>query len=64
MTRYNSLVLIDNGDIEVTATDETGTLPMEIKDGNTYGIQFHPESIGSPNGMQVLSEFLNRAAHY
>jgi len=64
MTRYNSLVLIGDGDIEVTATDETGTLPMEIKDGNTYGVQFHPESIGSPNGMQVLSEFLNRAAHY
>ena len=63
MTRYNSLVLSGKGNIEVTATDETGTLPMEIQDGNAYGVQFHPESIGSPNGMAVLEEFLIRASH-
>ncbi len=63
MTRYNSLVLSGEGEIRVTATDETGALPMEIRDGNTYGVQFHPESIGSPNGMAVLEEFLNRASH-
>jgi anthranilate synthase component 1 len=63
MTRYNSLVLSGEGDLLVTATDETGTLPMEIRDGNTYGVQFHPESIGSQNGMAVLEEFLNRVAH-
>ena len=63
MTRYNLLVLRGNGGIAVTATDETGTLPMEIRDGNTYGVQFHPESIGSQNGMAVLEEFLNRVAH-
>ena len=63
MTRYNSLVLRGDGDILVTANDETGTLPMEIRDGNTYGLQFHPESIGSSGGMEVLSEFLRRVAH-
>lgn len=63
MTRYNSLVLRGKGDISVTANDETGTLPMEIRDGNTYGLQFHPESIGSVGGMEVLSEFLRRVAH-
>lgn len=63
MTRYNSLVLSGKGNLEVTATDETGTLPMEIQDGNAYGVQFHPESIGSPNGMAVLEEFLIRASH-
>jgi anthranilate/para-aminobenzoate synthase component II len=62
MTRYNSLVLRGEG-ISVTANDETGTLPMEIRDGNTYGLQFHPESIGSEGGMEVLSEFLHRVAH-
>ena len=36
---------------------------MEIKDGNTYGVQFHPESVGSQNGMLVLAEFLKRASH-
>ena len=63
MTRYNSLVLRGEGEISVTANDETGTLPMEIRDGNTYGLQFHPESIGSDGGMDVLSEFLRRVAH-
>ena len=63
MTRYNSLVLSGDGNISVTANDETGTLPMEIRDGKTYGLQFHPESIGSSGGMEVLSEFLRRVAH-
>ena len=63
MTRYNSLVLVGSGDLEVTAFDETGTLPMEIRDGNTYGVQFHPESIGSKKGMLVLAEFLHKIAH-
>lgn len=63
MTRYNSLILNGEGDVKITATDETGVLPMEIRDGNTYGVQFHPESIGSPNGMAVLVEFLTRASH-
>lgn len=63
MTRYNSLTLVQNDARYVTATDETGTLPMEICDGNTYGVQFHPESVGSEQGMAVLVEFLNRVAH-
>ena len=63
MTRYNSLILSGSGDILVTGVDETGTLPMEIRDGNTYGVQFHPESIGSEGGMEVLAEFLHRIAH-
>ena len=63
MTRYNSLVLSGNGDLDITSTDETGTLPMEIKDGNTFGIQFHPESIGSENGIEILRRFLHIVAH-
>ena len=63
MTRYNSLILSGTGNISVTSRDETGTLPMEIRDGNTYGVQFHPESIGSEGGMDLLAEFLRRIAH-
>ena len=64
MTRYNSLILTgDSNDFQVSATDETGTLPMEIHSGNTYGVQFHPESIGSQGGMKLLAEFLQRVAH-
>tara|TARA_B100000700_G_scaffold330525_1_gene457218 strand:+ start:2254 stop:4206 length:1953 start_codon:yes stop_codon:yes gene_type:complete len=63
MTRYNSLILSGTGNVSITSSDETGTLPMEIRDGNTYGVQFHPESIGSEEGMEVLAEFLHRVAH-
>jgi len=63
MTRYNSLILSGAGDVSITAKDETGTLAMEIRDGDTYGVQFHPESIGSNGGMEVLVEFLRRVAH-
>ena len=63
MTRYNSLILSGTGNVSITSSDETGTLPMEIRDGNTYGVQFHPESIGSEEGMEVLAEFLRRVAH-
>ena len=63
MTRYNSLILTGEGEISVTSVDETETLPMEIRDGNTYGVQFHPESIGSVGGMEMLAEFLRRIAH-
>tara|TARA_B100000941_G_scaffold69896_1_gene47305 strand:+ start:3562 stop:5514 length:1953 start_codon:yes stop_codon:yes gene_type:complete len=63
MTRYNSLVLQGDGEVTISATDETGTIPMEIFKDNAYGVQFHPESIGSPNGMSVLINFLNRVAH-
>ncbi|MDP6870536.1 MAG: chorismate-binding protein [Candidatus Poseidoniaceae archaeon] len=63
MTRYNSLVLSGKGDVEISGWDETGTLPMEIHTGNSYGIQFHPESIGSPSGLKIIAEFLRRVAH-
>ena len=66
MTRYNSLVLSGNpNSLTITSTDNTGLLPMAITNQakQIYGVQFHPESIGSPEGMALLGEFLQRAAH-
>ena len=63
MTRYNSLILSGHGDLQITSTDETGTLPMEIRSGNKFGVQFHPESIGSENGIEIFSRFLSMIAH-
>ncbi len=66
MTRYNSLVLSGNpNSLKITSTDNTGLLPMAItnQEKQIYGVQFHPESIGSPEGMALLGEFLQRAAH-
>ena len=66
MTRYNSLILTGNpNSLSITSTDETGQLPMAVTNhhSQTYGVQFHPESIGSPEGMALLGEFLLRASH-
>lgn len=62
-TRYHSLVVDESTlplDFEVTARAKDGdvmgvrhkTLPIE-------GIQFHPESIASQNGKEVLKAFIN-----
>lgn len=66
MTRYNSLILTGKPNtLSITSTDDTGQLPMAVTNhhSQTYGIQFHPESIGSPEGMALLGEFLLRASH-
>ena len=61
-TRYHSLV-IDEGSLgkefEISARSDDGTL-MAIQHNTlpVTGIQFHPESIGSPNGKKLLENFL------
>ncbi len=59
--RYHSLAVDVSGapDLEVTATSEDGTV-MAIRHCRypVYGIQFHPESVLTPLGIEVLKNFL------
>jgi len=62
-TRYHSLsVNQDNlpNQIKVTAysQDDNEIMALEIKDKNIYGVQFHPESIMSEYGHEMLDNFL------
>jgi anthranilate synthase component 2 len=62
-TRYHSLVLDEdtlNDNIIVTARsdDDNEIMAIEIKDRPIYGIQFHPESIMSQYGYEILDNFL------
>lgn len=65
-TRYHSLV-VDSRTLpdclEVTAWLEDGTI-MGLRHRNHIieGVQFHPESIASEHGHQLLRNFLNAAA--
>ena len=60
MTRYNSLILSGEPiQLKVNITDETGRLIMGLTDGeNVHGLQFHPESIGSIDGCELIDNFL------
>lgn len=62
-TRYHSLT-IDPGSVpqvlEVTATTDDGVIMgIQHVDLPIYGVQFHPESILSPRGPELLNNFLN-----
>lgn len=61
--RYHSLV-IDNQTLPevleiIAITDEEEIMGVRHKNYPTYGIQFHPESILTEYGMEILKNFLN-----
>ena len=58
--RYHSLAVVDEGpELEVTARSEEGEI-MGVKHRRhpTYGLQFHPESILTEHGYDLLRNFL------
>jgi anthranilate synthase/aminodeoxychorismate synthase-like glutamine amidotransferase len=61
-TRYHSLIVeratLPNS-LKVTAwTDDDLIMGLEHADLPIYGVQFHPESIGTPMGKRLLAKFL------
>ncbi|HUZ68555.1 MAG TPA: aminodeoxychorismate/anthranilate synthase component II [Candidatus Saccharimonadales bacterium] len=64
-TRYHSLVIARNGlpdVLEVTAwSDDDLIMAVRHREYAVEGVQFHPESIGTPSGQAVLRTFLDTA---
>ncbi|MDR0199808.1 MAG: aminodeoxychorismate/anthranilate synthase component II [Streptococcaceae bacterium] len=61
--RYHSIVMDENSHPEgfhVTAitTDDGEIMAIEDPTRHIYGLQFHPESIGTPDGMQMVENFV------
>lgn len=60
--RYHSLVVVKAGlpeELIVTAETEDGEImAVKHRDHEVYGVQFHPESIMTPDGMQIIKNFL------
>ena len=61
-TRYHSLI-VDRAtlpdELEITAETEDGIIMgLQHRDYPVYGVQFHPESILTPVGKQLLGNFL------
>ena len=62
-TRYHSLSVEDSSIpscIKVTSrsTDDNEIMSLEIQDKKIYGVQFHPESIMSEYGYDMINNFL------
>ena len=62
-TRYHSLIIDKknlNKDLMITAeTNDKIIMGVMHKKYNIHGVQFHPESIKTPEGMKLLKNFLN-----
>jgi anthranilate synthase component 2 len=61
--RYHSLAALENTlplELVVTAkTDDGEIMAVRHRDHPVFGVQFHPESILTPEGKRILANFLN-----
>ena len=62
VARYHSLAADEStipDCLKITAkTDDGEIMAVEHKRNNVFGVQFHPESIMTPNGIDILRNFL------
>ncbi len=60
--RYHSLIVNRPlpEELDVTASTDAGeVMGLQHKDFPLFGVQFHPESVLTPHGKQLLKNFLN-----
>lgn len=65
--RYHSLVIdpAQTGPLEVTATSEKGEImAVQHKTHPVYGVQFHPESVLTQHGLQLIQNFKMITQHW
>ncbi|MCR4936589.1 MAG: aminodeoxychorismate/anthranilate synthase component II [Lachnospiraceae bacterium] len=63
VARYHSLAAVKDtipDCLKITAmTDDGEVMAVEHKDHKVFGVQFHPESILTPDGMTMIRNFLS-----
>ena len=63
--RYHSWIVDDTtfpDSLEIIAKDQEGTvMALRHKEYNVRGVQFHPESILTPDGKKILNNFFDHA---
>ncbi len=61
--RYHSWIVSDKNfpeDLEITAQDENGyIMALQHKTFDVQGVQFHPESVLTPEGEKIMRNWLN-----
>ncbi|MCF0235079.1 MAG: aminodeoxychorismate/anthranilate synthase component II [Thermoguttaceae bacterium] len=62
VARYHSLIAQKDTippELRVVAeTDDGEVMAVQSREGDVYGVQFHPESIMTPDGRQMLKNFI------
>ena len=61
MSHSDAVTVLPPGWQVVARTEENPVAGIAAPDGRTFGVQFHPEVVHSPKGMQVLENFLELA---
>ncbi len=63
VARYHSLAVVENTlpqCLQATARSEDGEImAVKHKDHDIYGLQFHPESIMTPDGQKMMQNFID-----
>ncbi len=67
VARYHSLAAVEEtlpAELKVTArTADGGVMAVEHRRYPLYGLQFHPESVLTPDGMQIIKNFMEGIRH-
>ncbi|MBE6500851.1 MAG: aminodeoxychorismate/anthranilate synthase component II [Methanobrevibacter thaueri] len=63
--RYHSLSLVENTlpdclEIISKARDDREVMAVKHREFNVYGLQFHPESILTPDGLTIIENFIEK----
>ena len=63
--RYHSIVvdqMPEGFDVTAITTDDQEIMAIQHKELPIYGLQYHPESIGSPDGLKMVENFVKIVA--
>lgn len=63
--RYHSLSLVENTlpdclEVISKSKDDGEIMAVKHRDFNVYGLQFHPESILTPDGLAIMENFIEK----
>jgi len=65
--RYHSLIAVKEGlpdCLKITAMTQAGEImAVEHQEYPVYGLQFHPESILTPDGSKIIKNFIGESKH-
>ena len=62
MSHRDTVVAAPEGARVVASSPATPVAAFEAPERGLYGVQFHPEVVHTPHGMDVLKNFLYRVA--